>query len=64
MYFLQKAKTTPPCRKCDQKWYQIDSLVVGMAFVFKLRFWIIDLFGTIAHENKNVKSTIPSAILS
>ena len=38
MYYFQEAKTTTQCRICDKKLHQSYSLVLGMAFLFKLRY--------------------------
>lgn len=47
-----------------KKWDQRYSLVLGMAFVFNLKFWTFDPFGTIAHEEKNGRNIKSLALLS
>lgn len=53
-----------PQKKKKKKWDQRYSLVLGMAFVFNLKFWTFDPFGTIAHEEKNGRNIKPLALLS
>lgn len=50
--------------KKKKKWDQRYSLVLGMAFVFNLKFWTFDPFGTIAHEEKNGRNIKSLALLS